>query len=215
SWLSRNEHFETATREFIERIYEDSAFRNDFEAFVQPLIEPGRVNSLSQLLLKLTSPGIPDMYQGSEIWDLSLVDPDNRRPVDFDLRRRLFSELAHLKVEEVRQRTDEGLPKLWVTHHTLGARRQRPEAFGDGGTYTPLAAKGPKAAHLIAYMRGNGVLVAAPRLVLTLNGDWGGTSLELPQGKWRNQFSDAVLEGGNIDAGELLSSFPVALLMKE
>ncbi len=215
SWLSPNEAFETATREFIERIYADHEFRGSFEAFVDPLIEPGRVNSLSQLLLKLTSPGIPDTYQGAEIWDLSLVDPDNRRPVDYELRRRLLSELRHLEVEKVWKRIDEGLPKLWVLHHTLRVRRERTSAFGAEGAYTPLAAQGAKARHLIAYLRGNDVVVIASRLVLGLKRDWQDTSLEVPLGIWRNEFCGTVFNGGKLPIVEVLSRFPVALLSRQ
>ncbi len=109
-----------------------------------PLIQPGRINSLAQVLLKLTCPGIPDTYQGSELWDLSLVDPDNRRPVDYDLRRRLLAELPRLQVEEVWQRIDEGLPKLWTIHHALQARRNYPQLLA---TTQPTCRFGRKAQH--------------------------------------------------------------------
>jgi (1->4)-alpha-D-glucan 1-alpha-D-glucosylmutase len=97
----------------------------DLETFVKPLIEPGRVNSLAQTLIKLTAPGVPDFYQGTELWDLSLVDPDNRRPVDYALRRRLLSELDGMAAEEIWRRIDEGLPKLWIIHQTLKLRCSR------------------------------------------------------------------------------------------
>jgi len=88
--------------------------------------------------LKLTAPGIPDFYQGSELWDLSLVDPDNRRPVDYDLRRRLLADLAgSLSPEAIRARADEGLPKLWLIRQALHLRRRRPELFGRDATYRP------------------------------------------------------------------------------
>ncbi len=144
SWLSPNKEFEQATREFISKLYEDEAFRRDFEEFVEPLIEPGRINSLSQLLLKLTSPGVPDLYQGTELWDLSLVDPDNRRPVDYDLRRRLLCDLQELTVERVWERIEEGLPKLWTVYHTLRVRHERAAAFGREGVYTAALGAGRK-----------------------------------------------------------------------
>jgi len=215
SWLSPNEQFESATRQFIQALYADDGFLQSFESFVQPLIEPGRVNSLSQVLLKLTAPGIPDTYQGSELWDLSLVDPDNRRPVDYDLRRRLLSELPHLTVEEAWRRMDEGLPKLWTMHHALCARRQHAAAFRDEGVYTPLEAEGAKAAHLVAYMRGEKIVAMAPRLVMKLAGDWKDTLIDVPGGTWRNRFSGAVFQGGKIRVAEVLSQFPVALLTKQ
>ena len=215
SWLSPNQDFEDATRNFIEGLYKDKKFLADFEAFVQPLVEPGRINSLSQLLLKLTAPGIPDLYQGTELWDLSLVDPDNRRPVDYDLRRRLLAELPRLSVEQVRKRMDEGLPKLWTVYHALCARRDHPEAFSDSGEYTPLFAEGPAKGHVVAYKRGENVVVITPRLPLKLSGHWRGTSIELPQGRWRNRLTGAVYDSGRIAVEKLLALFPVALLIKE
>ena len=207
--------FETATREFIEALYKDMAFLNDFEAFVQPLIEPGRINSLSQVLLKLTSPGVPDTYQGSEIWDISLVDPDNRRPVDYDLRRRLLSELPNLNVEEVWRRFDEGVPKLWTIFHALRARRKYVSAFSDEGAYLPLTVQGARADHLVSYMRGDEIVVMVARLPLTLENDWRDTLLLVPCGNWRNQLSGEVYKGCELAVGKILAPFPVALLVKE
>jgi len=215
TWHAPNEAFEAATREFIEALYNDTAFLTDFEAFLEPLIEPGRINSLSQVLLKLTSPGVPDTYQGSEIWDLSLVDPDNRRPVDYDLRKRLVAELPHLNVDEVLRRSDEGLPKLWTIYHALRTRRTRASAFGDQAPYQPITAQGARADHLVAYVRGDEAVVMVPRLVLGLHGDWRDTSLQIPCGTWRNQFSGAVYNGCEFAVSEILASFPVGLLVKE
>ncbi len=215
SWLAPNEQFEAATREFIEALYADDEFIEDFERFVDPLIEPGRINSLSQVLLKLTSPGIPDIYQGSELWDLSLVDPDNRRPVDYETRRRLLSEVPGLKVDQIWNRIDEGLPKLWTIYHALRVRRERPLSFGEQSTYTPLTANGAKAAHLIAYGRSDDVLVLAPRLILKLASNWCDTSVAIPAGTWRNELSGSAVKAGTVRIGGILSSFPIALLVKE
>jgi (1->4)-alpha-D-glucan 1-alpha-D-glucosylmutase len=215
SWQAPNEAFEIGTREFIEALYKDTAFLEDFEAFVHALIKPGRINSISQVLLKLTSPGIPDTYQGSEVWDLSLVDPDNRRPVDYDLRRRLLSELPNLNVDEVWQRIDEGLPKLWTIYHALRIRRNYVSAFADGAAYQPLTAEGANADHLVAHMRNDEIIAMVPRLTLTLNSHWGNTSFQVPRGRWRNQLSGAVYNGSRFHVGEILAPFPVALLVKE
>jgi (1->4)-alpha-D-glucan 1-alpha-D-glucosylmutase len=215
SWQAPNEAFEIGTREFIEALYKDTAFLEDFEAFVHALIKPGRINSLSQVLLKLTSPGIPDTYQGSEVWDLSLVDPDNRRPVDYGLRRRLLSELPNLNVDEVWQRIDEGLPKLWTIYHALRVRRNYASAFADKAAYQPLTAQGANADHLVAYMRNDEIIAIVPRLTLTLDSHWGNTSFQVPCGRWRNQLSGAVYNGSRFDVGEILAPFPVALLVKE
>lgn len=215
SWLSPNEEFEKATREFIETIYKDDSFREDFEKFVARLIEPGRINSLSQVLLKLTSPGVPDTYQGSELWDLSLVDPDNRRPVDYVLRRRLLSEMQGLTVEQVWNRIDDGLPKLWTIYHAIRVRREHAAIFGENGAYTPLHAEGAKADHILAYMRGDRVVTIIPRLILTVNGEWGNTSLKIPHGGWRDQLSGSVVNGGTLRANDIFDRFPVALLVKD
>jgi (1->4)-alpha-D-glucan 1-alpha-D-glucosylmutase len=181
---------------------------------VQPLIEPGRINSLTQVLLKLTAPGIPDLYQGSEIWDLSLVDPDNRRPVDYDLRRRLLAELPNLTVENVWHRIDEGLPKFWMIHHTLQTRLQHVASFGPEGVYRPLTAEGSRAAHVVAYLRGENIAVIAPRLPVKLNRAWINTTVQLPPGRWRNQFTGAKYEDAKLRLRDVLEHFPVALLVR-
>ena len=160
-----------------------------------PLVEPGRVNALAQTLLKLTAPGVPDLYQGTELWDLSLVDPDNRRPVDYELRRRLLSELEGATPEQLWARVEEGLPKLWLIRQALTWRRRQPELFGPQGDYQPLLAKGGRAAHVVAFARGNAVVTVVPRLVLGLNGDWGDTTLELPAGAWRNELTGDEVDG--------------------
>lgn len=215
SWLSPNGDFESATRDFISAVYEDRSFLEDFENFVQLLVAPGRINSLSQLLLKLTSPGVPDVYQGNELWALDLVDPDNRRPVDYDLRRGLLAELPGLTVKQVWERIDEGLPKLWTIYHALKTRRQYPASFGERSAYTPLNASGDKRRHLIAYLRGKAVAVLAPRLVWQLGADWSNTYLEIPKGSWRNVLTGKKLNGGTVELGRLLADFPTALLIKQ
>ncbi len=215
SWLAPNEEFEQATRDFIQSLYHDREFVENFEAFVEPLIEPGYINSLAQVLLKLTAPGIPDTYQGAELWDLSLVDPDNRRPVDYELRRRLLAEIHNLTVEEVWARAGEGIPKIWTIYHALRVRRERPEAFQEKGAYSPLRAKGEKEKHVVAYMRGNDVIVIVPRLVLTLAACWSDMTIKIPSGKWRDRLSGSVWDGGEIRLDNVLKRFPVALFVKE
>lgn len=214
NWLSPNKEFEEVTAAFIEAIYKDKCFLKDFGGFVAPLIEPGRINSLAQLLLKLTSPGIPDTYQGTELWDLSLVDPDNRRSVDYGLRRRLLSEIPHLQVEEVWRRVDEGLPKMWTFYHAVRVRREFSDAFGREGVYRPLRAKGQKSEHAVAYMRGDTVVAVAPRLVMKLAANWADTTLEIPSGKWIDRLSGSVVKGGTLQVTELLARFPLALLVR-
>jgi (1->4)-alpha-D-glucan 1-alpha-D-glucosylmutase len=215
SWTNPDEAYEEALKTFVAGLLGDREFVADLEGFVGPLIGPGRVNSLSQALIKLTAPGVPDLYQGNELWDLSLVDPDNRRPVDYDLRRNLLSELVRgLTPEQIIRRSDEGLPKLWVTRQALLFRRRRPELFGPEGTYTPMEAKGPKADHVVAFGRGEGCIAVATRLPLKLGGRWGDTTIDLPGGKWSNELTGEAVEGGRVKVDELLAWFPVALLAR-
>lgn len=214
SWLNPDEEFEKAQTKFVERLYADREFQADLEAFVQPLIEPGRVSSLAQTLLKFTAPGIPDTYQGCEIWDLSLVDPDNRRPVDYEARRRKLEELSRLTVEEVLKRSDDGLPKLLVTSAALRLRNEMPEAFGSKAGYRPLEANGAKGKHCVAALRDDRVMTIVPRLLWKLRGAWGDTTLQLPDGEWRNIFTGDVTRGGEQKLQDLLSRFPVALLRR-
>ncbi|MGI8685516.1 MAG: malto-oligosyltrehalose synthase [Acidimicrobiales bacterium] len=212
SWIDPDPDYDAALRTFVEGVTGDEAFQADLAAFVEPLVEPGRVTSLAQTLVKLTAPGVPDTYQGSEVWDLSLVDPDNRRPVDYAARRRLLGELAGLDAAAVWSRADDGLPKLHVVREALHLRRRRPEAFGAGSTYTPLAARGAEADHVVAFARGGQVATVVPRLVIGLGSDWGDTTVELPAGDWRNLLNGDHVGGGPVSVAGLLATFPVALL---
>jgi (1->4)-alpha-D-glucan 1-alpha-D-glucosylmutase len=215
SWTRQNPEYEEALRAFITGVLEDRDFVADLEAFVAPLVGPGRINSLAQTLLKIAAPGVPDFYQGSEIWDLSLVDPDNRRPVDYGLRRRLLDDLKReMAPEEILARMDDGLPKLWLIHQGLELRRRLPEAFGPDGAYEPLPAAGPRAEHVVAFTRGGDVIAIAPRLPLRLQGDWQGTALELPPGRWRDELAGEEIAGGRRPVADLLARFPVALLAR-
>ncbi len=132
----------------------EAGFTEDLAAFLAPLARPAMEASLSQTLIKCTAPGVPDIYQGTELYDFSLVDPDNRRPVDFEERRRLRDAIAALPAAEILKRQAEGLPKLFVVQHALATRRRLPEAFGPGGDYRPLMAEGERAGHLVAFVRG-------------------------------------------------------------
>jgi len=213
SWTSPNEAYDAALRAFVEGAMADSTFTEDVEAFVAPLIAAGRVNSLAQTLLKLTAPGIPDIYQGTELWDLSLVDPDNRRPVDYALRRRLLAALDRATPAEIMARIDEGLPKLWVIRQTLQLRGRRPDLFGPDGAYRPLAATGDRSGHLVAFARGEGAVTVVPRLVMRLEENWLDTALELPPGRWRNELTGVFVRGA-VRIADLLRPFPVALLAR-
>jgi (1->4)-alpha-D-glucan 1-alpha-D-glucosylmutase len=215
SWTHTNADDEEAVRGFVTDVLADPEFTADLAAFVAPLVQPGRVNALAQTLLKLTAPGMPDLYQGTEVWDLRLVDPDNRRPVDYELRRRLLSELEGATPGQLWARVDEGLPKLWLICQTLALRRRQPELFGPQADYHPLLANGARAAHVVAFARGSGVVTVVPRLVLGLNGEWGDTTLEVPHGAWRNELTGDDVDSHVTRMADVLARFPVALLSRK
>ncbi len=216
SWTQQNKEFEDALKLFIDRILAAEEFISELEAFVSKVLSPGRVNSLTQTLLKCTAPGVPDTYQGSEIWDLRLVDPDNRGPVDYESRQAMLAQLeAGMSSEEIMKRMECGMPKLWILYKTLNLRRERAERFGREATYSPLPVSGSKQQHLIAFLRGNSVAVIAPRWNVKLGSGLGSTTVELPPGNWSNVFTGEKAHGGSTRTSQLFRSFPVALLVRE
>jgi (1->4)-alpha-D-glucan 1-alpha-D-glucosylmutase len=219
SWVANNKAFEDALNGFIDGILGDAEFVAELESMVGRVLLPGRINSLAQTLIKHTAPGVPDLYQGAELWDLSLVDPDNRRPVDYAVRSQLLRQLRGMGPVEILERMDEGLPKLHVIHSALCLRREHPEWFGAEAAYTPVKARGGRAAHAVAYLRGEHVLTVAPRHPLTLNNNWSETSVRIPPGSWRNRLTGESIEVQGKDrttsVAELLRAFPVALLTRE
>jgi (1->4)-alpha-D-glucan 1-alpha-D-glucosylmutase len=214
SWVANNAEYESAVGEYIEALLGDAQFIADMQVYVDRLAAAGRVNSLTQTLLKYTAPGVPDMYQGGELWDLSLVDPDNRRPVDYALRARLLNEMSTMNAAQVIERMEHGLPKMWVVNKALALRNERPEWFGAEAAYTPVAAQGPQYERVIAYLRGDRVLTVVPRWT---HGEaaWGNTELALPVGRWLSVLTDEVFAGGPVAVEALLRAFPVALLRRQ
>jgi (1->4)-alpha-D-glucan 1-alpha-D-glucosylmutase len=220
SWTQQNKDFEDALRTFIERVLDSPEFIADLEKFVAFVLRAGRINSLAQSLVKCTAPGVPDTYQGGELWDLSLVDPDNRRPVDFDQRRAMLAELQRgVKIEEIMRRLnsslDPGTPKIWLLHQALKLRNAQPGWFGAEAAYVPLMAEGPKRKHVLAYLRAGKVATVVPRWTLKSGDSWSSTSVELPQGRWKNLLTGDAVQGGRTRVDVLLQRFPVALLTKE
>ncbi len=219
SWVANNKDFEDAMNTFIECTLKYAPFEREVQQFVQKIEDAARVNSLVQTLLKYTAPGVPDLYQGSELWDFSLVDPDNRRPVDYGLRQRLLHELKQMRgveaAAQVMRRADEGLPKMWTIHQALLLRRERPDWFNADAAYVPLEVDGDKHDHVIAYRRGDAVATVVPRLTYMLAGAWKDTVVVLPAGRWRNRLTGASVEGGAVAVKGLLRDFPVALLVRE
>jgi (1->4)-alpha-D-glucan 1-alpha-D-glucosylmutase len=216
---TNNAPFEDALQKFIDAILQHQPFVTSLEHFVDAVKDGGRVNSLAQTLMKHTAPGVPDLYQGAELWDLSLVDPDNRRPVDYRLREKLLGELIKLDPAEgaalAMQRADEGLPKLWTIRQALCLRRERPKSFGAQASYVPLRVDGTKAQHVIAYLRGEDVATVVPRLAASIGNQWDETAVKLPKGRWTNRLTGATVDGGQLRMKEALRDFPVALLVRE
>ncbi len=201
SWHEPNLGYEENIRGFVESSLANGALISSLEAFIEPLVLPGHINSLSQTLLKMLVPGVPDFYQGTELWDRSLVDPDNRRPVDFVQRRELLERCKTLTAAEALRDWQSGLPKLWMTYRLLSLRRERSEDFGMESKYQPLVAQGTHLGNLFAFRRGPWLIAVVPRFTLSLNGDWGDTTLPLPQGTWRNLFDGSTVQGAaGVDA---------------
>ncbi|TFV88941.1 malto-oligosyltrehalose synthase, partial [Blastococcus sp. CT_GayMR20] len=179
TWTAPDEEFERQLHALVDAAFDDGATHAAIEAFVSRITPFGWSNSLAQKLLQLTMPGVPDVYQGTELWDFSLVDPDNRRPVDYALRRKLLADLDGGAVPAV---DETGAAKLLVVSRTLRARRDHPEWFAG---YEPVEVRGTAADHVVAFDRG-GVVAVATRLPVGLAEDgWGDTALQLPNGPWR------------------------------
>jgi (1->4)-alpha-D-glucan 1-alpha-D-glucosylmutase len=150
--------------------------------------------------LALTAPGVPDTYQGTELFEDSLVDPDNRRPIDYQARRDALAAMKH--------------PKLRVVSAALRLRRDRPTTFTNGG-YTPVLAQGPAAEHLVAFIRGDDVLTAVSRHTVRLSEKgWEDTSVTLPPGTWTDRIGGGRFSG-TVSADELFADLPVALLVRD
>jgi (1->4)-alpha-D-glucan 1-alpha-D-glucosylmutase len=238
SWINPNEAYDRALGAFVDGVLaegEQNAFLADFGPLQRRVAFFGQFNALAQTLLKLTSPGVPDIYQGTELWDFSLVDPDNRRPVDYDARRAILADLKERAdcadcgggalARELLETSDDGRIKLFLTARTLDFRRAHDGLFTNGD-YIPLEAQGAKAAHVCAYVRTDGdeaALVVVPRLVVGLTGGeerpplgadvWGDTWLALPPEyagrRYRNHFTGEELTATDRDG---ITGLPLAAL---
>ncbi|MFE6253725.1 malto-oligosyltrehalose synthase [Agromyces sp. NPDC057865] len=210
TWYEPDAAFEARMHALVDAVFDDERVAALVGRAVALLEAPGWSNSLSAKLIQLTAPGVPDVYQGSELWEQSLVDPDNRRPVDFDLRRRI---LTMLDAGALPQVGAGGAAKLLVTSRALRLRRDRPDLFGD---YVPLAASGGAADHLIAFDRG-GAIAFATRLpvVLAARGGWGDTVIDIGSAPVVDVITGRRHAGGELRVAELLDRYPVALLAEE
>ena len=209
TWTDPDAAYEQAVHDAVDAAYDDPAVTAVLAHVVEQIAPAGRSNALAAKLVAITAPGVPDVYQGTELWDLSLVDPDNRRPVDFDRRATLLADGTTPD-----GRDDEGVAKLRVTSAALRARRDSAHLFT---TYRPVGATGPAADHVLAFDRG-GAITVATRLPLGLaaKGGWAETTLDLPEGRWRNVLDDRGFDhrAGGVPLADLLGGPPVALLVK-
>ena len=205
SWRDPDPAFEQRVHEAVDLAYDDERVHAELDRLIRMVDEPGWTNSLSGKLIQLTMPGVPDVYQGTELFDYSLVDPDNRRDVDFELRRRLLAEQdgAPPPLDGT------GAAKLWLVRQALWARREHPERLTG---YQPLIAAGPAAEHAVAFDRG-GLITVATRLPVSLAdaGGWRDTELALPAGDWLDLLTGTGWRD-RAPLAELLAHYPVALL---
>jgi (1->4)-alpha-D-glucan 1-alpha-D-glucosylmutase len=241
SWANQNKEYEDAVTKFVNGVLGSVEFREDFVPFQRKISHFGMLNSLSQTLIKLTAPGVPDIYQGNELWEFNLVDPDNRRAVDYELRRRVLAEFTETCdggcdeqaafARELATNTDDGRIKAYLIWKILNLRKQQPELFSLG-EYVPLEIAGERAKHLIAFARcykAQTIVVVAPRLCAQLLG--GETRIPFGEEVWQDAQvktpNDALrfrnlLTGEKIAAAQaglfakhLFNNFPAALLLSE
>ncbi|MFL6204091.1 MAG: malto-oligosyltrehalose synthase [Acidimicrobiales bacterium] len=214
SWRQPDEGYEDAVLGFVRGALADGAFLEMVERFLteHDLVRLGHLTSLAQVALLLTCPGVPDLYQGDELWALSLVDPDNRRPVDFERRRTLLDQLDRSPAG-LALPSPEGGAKLWLIHRLLDHRRRRPDAYSG---YEALPARGPQARHAVAFRR-DGIVVVVPRLVRALaRSGWGETAITLPSGAWTSVLDDdGSAQVGEVAVADLLGALPVTVLERQ
>jgi (1->4)-alpha-D-glucan 1-alpha-D-glucosylmutase len=212
SWVDPVADYDEAVESFVRAILADGDFLADLKRFLadQSIVSRGRQNSLAQVALLLTCPGVPDIYQGDELWDLSLVDPDNRRPVDYDVRRRLLADLHGATAAQAVARSEAGGPKLWIIRRLLEHRRQLPGLY-HSNAYEPLAVTGARSDDAVAFTRG-GLAVLVP---CRTRAGWADTFVQLPPGRWCDLATGGTVEGGRQPVHGLLASFPVTVLARE
>jgi len=213
TWTAPDEEYERAVHAAVDAAFDDPAVLAVLDELAARVTGPGWSNALAAALVTLLAPGVPDVYQGSELWDQSLVDPDNRRPVDFTVRQEW---LDRLRAGERPSLTDDlddpGAVKLLLTHLALSVRRDRPEALD---VYEPLVASGTAADHVLAFDRGRAVAVLTRMPVgLEGRGGWGETELALPPGGWVDLMTSRPV-AGDVRLADLLADYPVALLVRE
>jgi (1->4)-alpha-D-glucan 1-alpha-D-glucosylmutase len=247
SWINQNEAYELALTSFIDHIARPgpgNKFLPEFLPFQRKISRCGLYNSLAQTLLKICVPGVPDFYQGTELWNFNLVDPDNRRPVDYETRITMLSELKRKEgmsvtnlAEDLYHNMDDGRIKMYLTYKALSYRKANRGLF-EKGAYLPLAIAGAMADHVCAFARsldGSSAIVAVPRFLWPLmtevsmpldKASWTDTYIVLPdadkEAEYRNVFTDEIVRAEPQNEGimglaldGILSSFPVALMINK
>lgn len=222
SWINPDQEYEKALSDFVEHSLANKRFIEDLKTTLSVVVHLGLLVGLSQALVKVASPGVPDYYQGTEIWDFSLVDPDNRRPVDYALRNKLLE----AGDADLLKNLADGRAKLHVIRKGLELRRQHPALF-HGGRYTALYADGERKDNIIAWSLADAtksVVAIAPRLFAKLmDGDdlaplgakaWGDARISVGEGEYRNVLTGETHRGPRLRLAEVLSTFPVALLIR-
>ncbi len=214
SWVDPVPEYDRAVVAFVEGIMADRNFVNQIERFLdeQRLVERGRVNSLAQTTLLLTCPGVADIYQGTELWDLSLVDPDNRRTVDYDVRRQLLAGLTNEVPSVPISRDDIGVWKQWIIWRLLRDRLARPDVYGSS-QYGPVEVDAPAGQPAVAFVRGD-LAVIVPRLLGRLDGVWPRSTVFLGTSGWTNVLTGEHVAGGRVRLSEVLARCPVAVLTR-
>ncbi|HEX6802706.1 MAG TPA: malto-oligosyltrehalose synthase [Terriglobales bacterium] len=240
SWANQNQEYESGLTDFVKAVLESEEFRNAFTPLQNVISHFGMLNSLAQTVIKLTAPGVPDIYQGNELWEFSLVDPDNRRAVDYSERKRVFDQLRSASEKNectcrlARELTDsmrDGRIKEYVTWKTLALRKANPDPFSRG-QYSALETVGMHATHVLAFARKFGdsqVVVIVPRLCTRLLGPeirlplgesvWRDTKIRVPAHRplsnifTREQVATREIEdAAEVDVSSALANFPVAVL---
>jgi (1->4)-alpha-D-glucan 1-alpha-D-glucosylmutase len=220
AWTYPHEHWHNAGAQFIDGLLNSTEFMADFLPFAERIAERGMIYSLAQTTLRLTSPGVPDLYQGNEIWDFSLVDPDNRRPVDFDSHSHFLDSLASRSPQELWKNRRDGGIKMQITHALLQCRQQYPDVFLTG-KYVPLAADGNSADSIVLFLRQSGstqLLVVVPRRLgqssfSPNDDDWKDTQVPIPDNReWKNVLTGSTLQGGSC-LGHIFADWPMAVFI--
>jgi (1->4)-alpha-D-glucan 1-alpha-D-glucosylmutase len=214
TWQAPDEAYEAALQAYLTAIYGSRELTAEIDGFVTTL-EPGfTANALNQTLLKLMCPGVPDIYQGTELWDFSLVDPDNRRAVDYELRQSYLAPLDNADISTLWNTRADGRIKLHVLRSGLRLRAEKAHCFGAQGSYQALSAEGSQACRVLAFRRADDVVAVVSRLWCKHGDNFDGTSIILPAGTWRNVLTGTDGWQGTVAVGDLLRPLPCAMLVR-